>query len=103
AGPTESLQLVYRINGGPPQTVVAELMWKSPGGKGLYFRAYIPAQNPGERIDYTFRLGAGDDNPMFTEAGTFGSFIIAFDAKVPASPKGTANPSLLGTKVKAEV
>jgi hypothetical protein len=104
AAPTESLSLTYRVNGGALQTVSAEPMWKSPRGKGFYFRAYIPPQNPGDRIDYTFGLGGEVDNPTFTVAGTFGSFVVASSgAKPPASspPEGVVKP-VVGAALKAE-
>src|SRR5690242_7609497 len=89
------LKLVYRVNGGQSQSVATERLWKSPRGKGWYYRAYIPARNPGDRVDYAFCLSSQVGDPAYNEGTSFGSFVVA-----PANEVKASSPEVI-VKTKA--
>jgi hypothetical protein len=66
--------LTYRANDGPAQHLAAQWLWNEPGGGAQYFRAILPAFDPGDTVEYmpTCRR-AGIDVPAAGDAAGFAS------------------------------
>src|SRR3712207_3901509 len=49
------VQLLYRANRGPAQTLNAEWLWNDPSGKAQYFRVCLPASafRAGDTVEYS--------------------------------------------------
>src|SRR5215208_5505463 len=70
------VQLLYRANRGPTQTVSAEWLWNDPSGKAQYFKIGLPASafRAGDTVEYAAVCRcAGRQVPSPEEAQQFTS------------------------------
>ena len=72
ADASNKVELVYRINQGPPKTAAAEWAWNDPGTNAQYFTGRLPAFRPGDSVEYyAVCLCAGQRIPSAEEESQF--------------------------------
>ncbi len=49
---SNKVELLYRVNQGPMETVAARWLRNDPSGKAQYFRAHLPAFRAGDIVEY---------------------------------------------------
>jgi hypothetical protein len=83
------VQLLYRTNRGPTQTVSAEWLWNDPSGKAQYFRVRLPASSfrAGDTVEYAAVCRcAGRQVPASEEANRFASSFHVIDPGAAMAP-----------------
>ncbi len=81
------VKLIYRINQGPIETLVAKWIWNDPSGKAQYFRAHLPDLCAGDIVEYTAICRcAGRQVPSPGEAKRFASSFRVIELKTAYIP-----------------
>src|SRR5262245_16102652 len=83
------VEVRYRVNHGPTQTVAARWWWNDPSSNAQYFRAYLPASafRAGDTVEYTVICWcAGRQMPSLEEAKQFASSFRVTDVEAKPTP-----------------
>lgn len=96
---SNKVELLYRVNQGPMETVAARWLRNDPSGKAQYFRAHLPAFRAGDTVEYIpICRCAGRQVPSPDEAQQFPSSIRFTEAVALPNAKLTrASTIVAGT------